>query len=81
MNIKRTKPICSIQNKNLRLSFNNLSPYFTSENNEINTDEIEGNAIVTFIEKYNLTTEWQYENFKWGNQDENGTFNGVVGRV
>ena len=56
-------------------------PFFTYGNNQINTDSIEGNAIETFIDKHNLTTEWKYENFKWGNQDENGTFNGIVGRV
>ena len=65
----------------MRISYNEVMPFFTYGNNQINTDSIEGNAIETFIDKHNLTTEWKYENFKWGNQDENGTFNGIVGRV
>ena len=56
-------------------------PFFTYGNNQINMDSIEGNAIATFIEKHNLTTDWTNENFQWGNKDENGTFNGVIGRV
>ena len=79
--MNRRKPICSIQNKKLKISYNKWLPFFTSENNQINTDTIEGNAIDTFIKKHNLTTEWEFENFKWGNKDENGTFNGVIGRV
>ena len=79
--MKRTTPICSLQNKNLRISYNDYVPFLTFENDQINIDTIEGNAIETFIEKHNLTTEWKYENFKWGNKDENGTFNGVIGRV
>ena len=81
LNLSRTNPICSIQNKNLRISYNKWLPFFSSENNQINIDTIEGNAIKTFIEKHNLITEWKYENLTWGNRDENGTFNGVIGRV
>ena len=65
----------------MRISYNDYVPFLTFENDQINIDTIEGNAIETFIEKHNLTTEWKYENFKWGNKDENGTFNGVIGRV
>ena len=81
LDLKRAKPICSFQGKNLRISYNEFSPFFTTENNQINIDTIEGNAIKTFLDKHNLTAEWKYENFKWGNKDENGTFNGVIGRV
>ena len=56
-------------------------PFFVYGNNQINIDSIEGNAIETFIDKHNLTTDWKNENFKWGNKDENGTFDGVIGRV
>ena len=79
--MKRTKPICSIQNKNLRISYNSLKPFFNSENNEIASDTIEGNAILTFIEKHNLATQLIDENYNWGKQDDNGTWDGVVGRV
>ena len=56
-------------------------PFFTYEHNQINTDSIEGNAIETFIEKHNLTTQLINENYKWGKKDDNGTWDGVVGRV
>ena len=67
--------------KNLRISYNDVMPFFVYGNNQINIDSIEGNAIETFIDKHNLTTDWKNENFKWGNKDENGTFDGVIGRV
>ena len=70
-----------MQNKKLRISYNKWLPFFSSENNQINTDTIEGNAIDTFINKYSVTSEWKFENLTWGKKDENGTFNGVIGRV
>ena len=79
--MKRTKPLCSIQNKHLRISYNSLKPFFNSENNKIASDTIEGAAILTFIEKHNLTTQLINENYKWGKKDDNGTWDGVVGRV
>ena len=62
-----------------------MSPYFNFESEEeeevIDQETIEGLALQTLVEKYNLTTQWSYEGFIWGSSDENGTFNGVVGRV
>ena len=52
-----------------------------SEEDDIDVETIEGLALRTLIDKYNLTTRWSYEGFIWGSKDENGTFNGVVGRV
>ena len=59
-----------------------MPPYFSkSGEDDIDLETIEGLALRTLIAKYNLTTKWSYEGFIWGSQDENGTFNGVVGRV
>ena len=60
-----------------------MSPYFSfrSEEDEIDLETIEGLALSTLLDKYNLTTNWIYEGFIWGSKDENGTFTGVVGRV
>ena len=38
-------------------------------------------AIESYIDKYNLNVQWIDEGGYWGSRDENGTFNGVVGRV
>ena len=62
---------------------------------EINEDSIEGLgksltliiiqssldvlALKTYLEKYQLRTEYIDEGGFWGSRDENGTFNGVVG--
>ena len=77
----KAKPICSIKNKKLKISYNELKPYFSVKNSEILKDTIEGVVIQSFIDKNNLTTELKNENFKWGRKNENGTFDGVVGRV
>ena len=51
------------------------------KNNMIDKETIEGVAIESFIEKYNLSTEWINEGWQWGGTDENGTFIGIIGRV
>ena len=81
--IARLKIFFTKKNHDLRISYNIVSPYFSfrSEEAEIDLETIEGLALSTFLVKYNLTTKWSYEGFIWGSKDENGTFNGVVGRV
>ena len=60
-----------------------MAPYFSvkPDQDDIDVETIEGLALRSLIDKYNLTTNWSYEGFIWGIKDENGTFNGVVGRV
>ena len=70
-----------MRNKKLKISYNNYQPYFSVENNRIDKTTIEGFAFQSLIDKNNLTPEFINENFKWGNQDENGRFNGIIGRV
>ena len=65
----------------MRISYNDLKPYFSVEKEETLPDTIEGVVIESFIDKNNLSTELIDEKFKWGSKNENGTFNGVIGRV
>ena len=59
-----------------------FDPFPQSEGeDDIDVATIEGLALRTLIEKYNLTPQWSYEGFIWGSKDEAGTYNGVVGRV
>ena len=64
-----------------RISYNIKDVFVNFQDNKIDEETIEGIAIGTFIEKYNLTTEWLNEGMKWGGTDENGNFIGIVGRV
>ena len=82
MNLKRLAKICSVHNKNLKISYNIMKGFFKFDNDgNIEKDTIEGKVLESFIDKYNLTTEWTDEEMTWGSKDEKGTFNGVVGRV
>ena len=65
----------------MKISYNDFKPYFSVENDTILKDTIEGNTILSFIDRHNLTTELIDEGWNWGKQDANGTFSGVVGRV
>ena len=44
-------------------------------------DTIEAIFIDTFIEKHELTAEWDDAQGSWGSRDLHGVFNGVVGKV
>ena len=85
MNIKNKHTdrslICSKQNRLIRISYNIKDVFVNFKNNKIDKETIEGIAIESLIEKYNLTTDWINENWQWGGTDENGTFIGIIGRV
>ena len=70
-----------MRHKTLKISYNQLLPNFDVENDEIVESTIEGVAIQSFIDKNNLSTEFIDEKWTWGRKDENGTFDGVIGRV
>ena len=78
---KYPKEICSKHDQRLKISFNEEVGYFKFKDDQIDRNSIEGLAIKTFIEKYNLSVQWIEEGGFWGSKDENGTFNGVIGRV
>ena len=65
----------------LRISYNIKDVFVNFKDNTIDKETIEGVAIESFIEKYNLSTEWINEGWQWGGTDENGTFIGIIGRV
>ena len=65
----------------MKISYNAVDGYFQFKDDQIDRNSIEGLAIETFIEKYNLSVQWIEEGGLWGSKDEKGTFNGVVGRV
>ena len=75
--------ICSIRKKKLRISYNDLKPYFSVENDEIITETIEGGVMKSFIDTNSLSTELIDEKYTWGSKDENEMFSipGVIGRV
>ena len=84
-NLKNLKnEVCSKQNKRIRISYNTETGYFDfieKKKNKIDKSTIEGTAIESYLDKYNLSVQWIDEGGYWGSRDENGTFNGVIGRV
>ena len=80
---KVTENLFPKKNHDLRISYNIVPPYFSfkPDEDDIDVETIEGLVLRSLIDKYHLTTTWSYEGFNWGRQDENGTFNGVIGRV
>ena len=69
----------------MRVSYNIDPVFFKFKNDEISqgsdVNTIEGVVLKTYIDKHNLSVDWINEQGLWGSKDENGTFNGVVGRV
>ena len=65
----------------MKISYNEFQPYFGVENNQVVRNSVEGYAFQSYIDKNNLTTEFIDEKWTWGRKDENGKFNGVLGRV
>ena len=78
---KYPKEICSKHDQQLKISFNEEVGYFNFKDDQIDRNSIEGLAVKTFIEKYNLSVQWIEEGGFWGSKDDTGTFNGVIGRV
>ena len=44
-------------------------------------DTIEGVLLESYLDQYNLNVQWIDEQGFWGSKSDDGTFNGVVGRV
>ena len=69
----------------MRVSYNIDPVFFKFKNDEISqgpdVNTIEGVVLQTYIDKHNLSVDWIDEQGLWGSKNENGTFNGVVGRV
>ena len=72
---------CTKHYHQLKISYNIAEGFFDFKEDLVNENTIEGMAIESYIEKYKLSLQWIDEGGFWGSKDENGTFNGVVGRV
>lgn len=83
--LQKVRTLCSKDNTKLRVSYNLDPPFFEFNNNDIaqgcDPNSIEGVLLQAYIDRFNLDIEWIDEEGYWGSADENGTFNGVVGRV
>ena len=69
----------------MRVSYNIDPVFFKFKEDEVlqgpDLNTIEGVLLESYLDQYNLTVKWIDEEGFWGTRDENGTFNGVVGRV
>ena len=77
--------LCNKQNHHVRVSYNIDPVFFKFKEDEVlqgpDLNTIEGVLLESYLDQYNLSVKWIDEDGFWGTQDENGTFNGVVGRV
>ena len=73
--------ICPNRQTLLKIAFIRRLPYFALVDSKIDMDTMEGILIGTFLEKHGLAAEWHDANSVWGNKDDNGTWNGMVGKV
>ena len=70
---------CSENKRHLRIGFNEHMPYISQD---LKIPSIEGILLKTFIERYELSHEWNDAGFSWGPFDnETGKFGGVLGLV
>ena len=69
----------------MRVSFNIDPVFFKFKEDEVlqgpDLNTIEGVLLESYLDQFNLSVKWIDEEGFWGTRDENGTFNGVVGRV
>ena len=77
--------LCSKQNHPIRVSYN-IDPVFFKFKDDVvsngpDLDTIEGVLLESYLDQYNLNVQWIDEQGFWGSKSDDGTFNGVVGRV
>ena len=73
------KGFCSENMRHLQIGFNEHMPHM---HQDLNIPSIEGIFLKTFIEKYELSHEWNDAGYSWGPFDkEIGKFGGVLGLV
>ena len=70
---------CTENKKHLRVGYNGAMPFVDPD---LNLKSIEGLYLKTFIEKYELSIEWNDAGWSWGAVNkETGLWGGVVGLV
>ena len=69
----------------MRVSYNIDPVFFKFKEDDVlkgpDLNTIEGLLLKSYLDKYNLSVKWIDEDGFWGTKEENGTFNGVIGRV
>jgi hypothetical protein len=76
---KKFQGFCTENKKHLRVGFNGEIPFIDPD---LKIDTIEGIYMRTFIEKYELSIEWNDAGQSWGPiSKETGLWGGVVGLV
>ena len=75
------REICSTKQEMIKIAYNTDLPFFTLKDGQPDMDTIEAILIQTFLEKHNLSATWDDAGGRWGSRGENGSFNGVVGKV
>ena len=76
------KDYCSLRGKVLRIAYNNVSPYFQVNADQMDPNSLECLYLQTFISKHRLIPELKFAGMTWGARDgSTGVWNGVVGMV
>ena len=65
----------------IKIAYNTDLPFFNLKDGMPDMDTIEAILIQTFLEKHNLSATWDDAGGSWGSRGQNGSFNGVVGKV
>ena len=74
--------ICSVETKEIRISYNKASPLFAVNKEEVDSATIEGAVLDTFLKKYNLRPTFIHAKQLWGAKNETtGLWNGIIGLV
>ena len=74
--------ICSMETKEIRISYNKASPLFAVNKEEVDSATIEGAVLDTFLKKYNLRPTFIHAKQLWGAKNEKtGLWNGIIGLV
>ena len=73
--------VCSMKKENIKIAYNTDLPFFNLKDGMPDMETIEAILIETFLEKHNLSATWDDAGGSWGSRGQNGTFNGVVGKV
>ena len=82
LSLGQVEDMCSMRNKEIRIAHNNVPPMFAVNNNEVDSDTLEGAVLDTFLEKYSLRPTFINAKQVWGIKNEtSGLWDGVIGLV
>ena len=78
---KKIHEVCSMKKENIKIAYNTDLPFFNLKDSHPEMDTIEAILIQAFLEKQTLSATWDDAGGSWGSRGQNGSFNGVVGKV